>query len=197
VYLIFLVCLINLKLTFLVQSIILGISGLFWVVHQKQDKVIKTPKLNMERSIIKMAVNPIPDGYHTITPYLIVEGAARLIDFLGKAFDAQELEKMLDQEGRIVHAEVRIGDSRLMVSDPGENNPPTHSLLHLYLGDTDSFYKRALEAGATSIREPRDEFYGDRTAGVKDAFGNQWWMATHIEDVPTEELERRAAAQNS
>jgi PhnB protein len=144
-----------------------------------------------------MAVNPIPDGYHTITPYLIVEGAARLMDFLGKAFDAQELEKMLDQEGRIVHAEVRIGDSRLMVSEPDENNPPTRSLLHLYLGDTDSFYERALEAGATSIREPRDEFYGDRTAVVKDAFGNQWWMATHIEDVSTEELERRTAAQNS
>ena len=144
-----------------------------------------------------MAVNPIPDGYHTITPYLIVEGATQLMDFLSKSFDAQVLAKMLDQEGRIVHAEVRIGDSRLMVSESDEKNPPTRSLLHLYLGDTDSFYERALAAGATSIREPIDEFYGDRTAGVKDTFGNQWWMATHIEDVSAEELERRAAAQNS
>jgi PhnB protein len=141
-----------------------------------------------------MTIKPIPDGYHTITPYLIVDGAAQMIDFLVQAFDAKEGGRMTDAEGRIMHAEVMIGDSKVMISDSNEANPPTRSMLHMYLGETDRFYERALAAGATSVREPRDEFYGDRTAGVKDAFGNQWWMATHIEDVPPDELRRRAAA---
>jgi PhnB protein len=141
-----------------------------------------------------MAVKAIPDGYHTITPYLLVEDAHGLIDFVERAFGAQLVEKMLDSEGQIVHAEVRVGDSRLMLGDSNEKNPPTRSMLHLYLGETDRYYQQALAAGASSLREPTDEFYGDRSAGVQDPFGNQWWIATHIEDVSPEELERRAAA---
>lgn len=144
-----------------------------------------------------MAVKPIPEGYHTVTPYLIVEGASRLIEFLNRAFDAHLISQMPDQDGSIMHAEVRIGDSKIMLGESDEKNPPTRAMLHMYLGNTDSFYERALAAGATSLREPTNEFYGDRTAGVRDAFGNQWWMATHIEDVSPEEMERRAAALNS
>lgn len=144
-----------------------------------------------------MTVKPIPDGYQTITPYLIVDGAAQLIDFLVQAFDAQPLGRMQDAEGRIMHTEVIIGDSKVMISDSNESNPPTRAMLHMYLGETDRFYERALAAGATSLREPVDEFYGDRTAGVRDAFGNLWWMATHVEDVPPEEMQRRSASLQS
>jgi PhnB protein len=141
-----------------------------------------------------MSVRPIPEGYHSVTPYLIVEGAERLMEFLERAFGAQAGEKMLDQQGRIMHAEVRIGDSVVMLGESNQKNPPTRSFFHMYLGETDRYYEKALAAGATSVQEPTDEFYGDRTAGVRDPFGNQWWIATHIEDVSPEELERRAAA---
>jgi PhnB protein len=141
-----------------------------------------------------MAVNPIPENYHTISPYLIVEGAERLIEFLERAFGAQLGEKMLDQQGRIMHAEVRIGDSVVMLGEANERNSPTRSFFHLYLGETDRYYQQALAAGATSVQEPTDEFYGDRTAGVLDPSSNQWWIATHIEDVSPEDLQRRAAA---
>jgi len=142
-----------------------------------------------------MAVKAIPDGYHTVTPYLIVQGAGQLIDFLKLAFDAQETERITAPDGAIAHAEVRIGDSIVMMSDAGGERAPMPSGLYLYVNDTDAVYISALRAGATSIVEPADQFYGDRSAGVKDPVGNQWWIATHKEDVSPEELKRRAAMQ--
>jgi uncharacterized glyoxalase superfamily protein PhnB len=141
-----------------------------------------------------MAVKPIPDGYHTVTPYLTVQGAAKLIDFLKQAFGAEETERLLRPDGTIGHAEARIGDSVVMLGDATPEFTPMPAMLHLYVTDVDAVYKRALQAGATSLREPADQFYGDRSAGVKDACGNQWWIATHKEDVPPEELKRRAEA---
>jgi PhnB protein len=140
-----------------------------------------------------MAVTPIPEGYHTVTPYLVVQGVAKLIDFLKRAFDAQELMRMPRPDGTILHAEVKIGDSIVMMGEAtGEHKPMPGS--NLYVADTDATYKRALQAGASSTMEPADQFYGDRNAGVVDPVGNHWWIATHIEDVPPEELARRAEA---
>src|SRR6266566_2891421 len=106
-----------------------------------------------------MAVKPIPDGYHTVTPYLIVPGAAKLIDFLKQAFDARESFRMASPEGRIMHAEVRIGDSVVMMSDTGQEAQPRPCMIYLYVNDVDATYKRALQAGATSLREPVNQFY--------------------------------------
>jgi len=135
---------------------------------------------------------PVPEGYTTVTPYLCVSDAAKLIDFLKQAFDAQLLFKMDGPGGRIMHAEMTIGDSRIMLGQP-EPGKETHAMIHLYMPDADASYKRALAAGATSVREPADQFYGDRSGGVRDEFGNQWHIATHIEDVSPEEMDRRMA----
>ena len=140
-------------------------------------------------------VKPIPDGYHTITPVLMVNDAAKLIDFLKEAFGAREKERSTDPTGRIVHAEVTLGDSIVQLSDAIGDWKSVQVPLLLYVTDTDSTYRRALEAGATSLREPMDAFYGNRTAGVKDSLGNSWWIATHQEDVSREELDRRAEAE--
>jgi len=142
-----------------------------------------------------MTVKPIPQGYHTITPYLVVPGAAQLIDFLKQAFGAEEILRMAQPDGTIMHAEVKIGDSGVMLSEASGENKPMPAMLHLYVEDMDGAYQRALQAGATSLREPADQFYGDRIGGVRDSFGNQWWLATHIEDVSAEEMTRRAATQ--
>lgn len=130
-----------------------------------------------------MTVKPIPAGYHTVTPYLVVEGAAQLIDFLKQAFDGEEIQRMTRPDGTIMHAEVKLGDSRVMIGEAGGEYPPMPAMLHLYVEDTDALYRRALQAGAVSLREPTDEVYGDRMSGVKDLCGNQWWIATHIKDV--------------
>lgn len=140
-----------------------------------------------------MAVKPIPDGYHSVTPYLLVPDVDGMIDFLKRVFDAEERSRAVDSEGNVMHSEVLLGDSIVMMASSNEQNPPTRSMLHIYLEDVDDAYQRALDAGATSLREPRDEFYGDRSGGVQDVFGNQWWLATHVEDVSEEEMERRMA----
>ncbi len=137
----------------------------------------------------------IPDGYHTITPYLTVNDAAKLIDFVKAAFGANVLHAMTNDEGNIRHAEAQIGDSRVMIAQAFDEWKPRPSTLYLYVDDTDETYKRAIAAGAKSLMEPADQFYGDRNGGVEDAFGNWWWIATRIEDVSDEELQRRAAAQ--
>jgi uncharacterized glyoxalase superfamily protein PhnB len=144
-----------------------------------------------------MAVKPKPDGYHSVTPYLAVEGAERLLDFLKRAFDAADPhECMRRPDGSIQHAEVKIGDSIVMLADARGQWQPRPSILYLYVDDTDATYRRALEAGATSLMEPATQFYGDRNAGVQDPSGNYWWIATHLEDVSPEELKRRAEAQS-
>jgi uncharacterized glyoxalase superfamily protein PhnB len=143
-----------------------------------------------------MAVKPIPEGYHSVTPYLAVEGADKLLEFVKKAFDAVDAhECMRRPDGTIQHAKVRIGDSIVMLAEASGPWKPRPSTLYLYVNDADATYRRALEAGATSLQEPATHFYGDRSAGVQDPTGNFWWVATHVEDVPPEELKRRAAAQ--
>ena len=141
-----------------------------------------------------MSVKPIPDGYRTITPYLTVREADRLIDFMKAAFDAEVKAKHVGPEGRVLNAEIKIGDSMLMIGEAHGDHGPIPTQLYLYVKDTDALYRRAMNAGATSLMEPADQFYGDRNAGVKDFAGNYWWIATHIEDVTVEEIERRAAA---
>jgi PhnB protein len=147
-------------------------------------------------------VKSIPDGYQSVTPYLIVGDAARAIDFYKQAFGATEVLRMEGPGGRIGHAEIKIGDSHVMLADEhpeiGARSPQTIggspvSLL-LYVEDVDATVGRAVEAGAKLVRPVRDQFYGDRTGGVEDPFGHAWHVATHIEDVPTEELQQRAAA---
>ena len=138
------------------------------------------------------SVKPIPEGYHTVTPYLLVQGAEKLINFMKNAFDAKETEQYSMPDGSIGHAEVRIGDSVIMVADAqGDEYKPMAAGIHLYVEDCDVTYKRAIGAGATSVREPQDQFYGDRSAGVNDQFGNKWWIATHKEDMSKEEIIKR------
>ena len=139
-------------------------------------------------------VKPIPDGFHTVTPYLVVPGVARLIDFLKQAFDATEVFRHTLPDGTVSHAELRIGDSRIMMGDSQGEHKPMPAMMYLYLHDVDTAYRRAIQAGATSLQEPANQFYGDRNCGVEDPSGNQWWIATHVEDVPPEELKKRAEA---
>jgi PhnB protein len=138
-----------------------------------------------------MSVKPIPDGYHTVTPFLIVEGAAGLIDFIGRAFNGTLDYRMDLPDGNVMHAQMQIGDSKIMISDAMDKFPANKSVLYLYVKDTDSLYKQAINAGGKSLREPTNEFYGDRSAGITDDYGNQWWIATHVEDVSEEEIKRR------
>ncbi len=140
-------------------------------------------------------VKPIPDGYTAITPYLIVENAAELLDFLVNAFGAVERMRMAMPEGGIGHAEVEIDGAVLMLSDAAPPEfPAGDSKLHLYVKDVDSAYAQALSAGATSVAEPADQFYGDRVARIVDPCGNHWTVASHVEDVDMEEVTRRIAA---
>jgi PhnB protein len=140
-----------------------------------------------------------PDGYHTATPYLIVNNAAAAIDFYKRAFGATELVRMDMPGGRIGHAEIKIGDSPIMLADefPEMNARGPHAIggtpvsIMLYVDDVDAIAKRAQEAGAKVTRPVEDMFYGDRTGGLEDPFGHQWHIATHKEDVPPEEMERR------
>jgi PhnB protein len=139
-----------------------------------------------------MAVKPIPDGYRSVTPYLIVNGADKLLDFLKKAFAAEERVRMPMDDGSIGHAEVMIGDSVVMMGESSDEWAATSAMIHLYVEDCDSTYRQAVEAGAVSLGEPTDRFYGDRMAEVRDPAGNTWSIATHVEDVPEEEMARRA-----
>jgi len=138
-----------------------------------------------------MTVKPIPDGYHSVIPYLIVQGAAALIDFLRHAFDATEKERHAWPDGSIMHAEVKIGDSTIMLGEARGEWKPMPASIYLYVNDADATFRKAIKAGAVSVMEPADQFYGDRHGGVKDPCGNLWWVATHIEDVPPEELQKR------
>jgi len=138
-------------------------------------------------------VKPIPKGFHTVTPYLIVEGAKKTISFMEQALGAQhDHEPTLRPDGTIMHATLKIGDSMVMISDASEHAKAMPVMLYLYVPDVDAAYQRAIKAGATSIMEPADQFYGDRSGGVKDAAGNSWVFGTHIEDVTPAELKKRA-----
>jgi uncharacterized glyoxalase superfamily protein PhnB len=140
------------------------------------------------------SVKHIPAGFGTVTPFLIVTQATMLIEFLIKAFNGELTYIMKGEDGKVMHATVKIGDSMLMISDATEKMGPTPCMLYLYVDDVDKVYADAMAAKGMSIREPKDEFYGDRSAGVKDPWDNQWWIATHIEDVSDEEMQKRMDA---
>jgi PhnB protein len=149
-----------------------------------------------------MPVKPIPEGYHTITPYLAVKDAAEAIDYYKQAFGAKERVRMDAPDGKIGHAELEIGDSLVMLSDPfpqSSTTPPkelggTTSSIFMYVEDVDAVVKRAIDAGATITMEVADQFWGDRFGSVTDPFGHVWSIATHIEDVPPAEMAERAKA---
>jgi PhnB protein len=149
-----------------------------------------------------MATPAIPEGYRTATPYLIVQGAADAIEFYKRAFGATEMLRMADPQGRVGHAEIRIGDSVIMLADehPGMGYRAPSSLggssvsILLYLEEVDAVFERATKAGAKVLRPVANQFYGDRSGTLEDPFGHVWTIATHVEDVPPEELRRRAEA---
>ncbi|MEA2229282.1 MAG: PhnB protein [Solirubrobacteraceae bacterium] len=155
-----------------------------------------------------MSVNPVPQGFHTVTPYLAVDDAAAAIEFYARAFGATERGRMTGPDGSIAHASIQVGDSTLMLSDPypqGSAKPPkqlggTTCVIFLYVEDTDALYQRAVDAGATATMPPDDMFWGDRFAQVGDPFGHVWQIATHKEDLTEEEMAergRQAMAQMS
>ncbi len=147
-------------------------------------------------------VKPIPEGYHTATPYLIIKGAAKALDFYQRAFGATEILRMPRPDGRIGHAEIRIGDSVIMLADehPEMNARSPESLggspvsIYLYVENVDAVFNQAVAAGAKVERPLAGQFYGDRTGGVKDPFGYSWYIATHTEEVSPEEVQKRMAA---
>jgi PhnB protein len=149
-----------------------------------------------------MATKPIPEGYHTVSPYLAVDDAARAIDYYATAFGAKELVRMDRPGGAIGHAELEVGDSRIMLSDPfpqASTRPPkelggTSASVFMYVEDVDAVVKQAVDAGATVTMEVADQFWGDRFGTITDPFGHVWSIATHVEDVPPEEMAVRAKA---
>jgi PhnB protein len=141
-------------------------------------------------------VKAVPQGYHSVTPYLIVEGAPTLIQFLKQTFNAQGGESIRGPDGRVAHAELKVGDSVIMMADATPKYGAIATQLYVYLENVDMTFKRALEAGATLVQEPADQFYGDRTAGFKDPTGNFWWIAQRVEEVSREEMERRLKARS-
>jgi PhnB protein len=147
-----------------------------------------------------MSVKPIPDGYHTVTPYFTVRDAAAAIEFYKTAFGASEVMRMEAPGGRVGHAEITIGNSKIMLADEfpdmGARGPRALGgspvSLHLYVEDVDATTRKAIAAGAKEVRPVKDQFYGDRLGTVEDPFGHVWHISTHVEDVPPDELRRRA-----
>jgi PhnB protein len=149
-----------------------------------------------------MAANPIPEGYHSLTPYLAVEDASRAIEFYKDAFGAEEVIRMPGPDGSVAHAELQIGDSKLMLSDPfpqsnvrppSERGGPTASIF-MYVNDADATFEQAQKAGATVVAGLEDMFWGDRFGSLADPFGHVWSVATHIEDLSEEEIAERSKA---
>jgi PhnB protein len=149
-----------------------------------------------------MAVNYVPEGYRTVTPYLVIRGAAEAIEWYKKAFGAEDIARMPMPDGKLMHAEIKIGDSFIMMSDEfpemgGGKSPQALGgsccSLHLYVPDVDASFSRAVSAGAEAQMPPMDMFWGDRFSKLRDPFGHEWTIATHKEDVTPEEMERRAA----
>ena len=144
-------------------------------------------------------VKPVPDGYHSVTPYLFIKGAADAIDYYKNVFGAKERMRMPGPNGRVMHAELAIGDSIIMLADEnleiGAKSPKTlggtSSTLHAYFDNVDNIAEEAVKAGATVVRPLKDEFYGDRAGTIVDPFGHMWSIATHIEDVSPEEMKKR------
>ena len=151
------------------------------------------------------AVPPIPAGYHSVTPYLLVRGAAEALAFYQRAFGAEELMRLAAPDGAVAHAEIKIGDSPVMLADEGDQSDDlgqkspatlgaTTVSVMLYVSDVDALFAQALAAGASTLRPVQDQFYGDRSGTLRDPYGHVWTLATHIEDVSPEEIDRRVAA---
>jgi PhnB protein len=141
-----------------------------------------------------MPVKPIPDGYHTFTPYYVVDGASEFIDFLVNAFGGKEHFRMPMPNGKLGHAEVRIGDSMVMLADQSPAYGAKSMQGMLYVADCDAVVAKAVAAGAEIVRPLENQFYGDRSASLKDKWGNDWTVSTHVEDVSPEEIDRRMKA---
>ncbi|MBS1255028.1 MAG: hypothetical protein MAG581_00827 [Deltaproteobacteria bacterium] len=139
-----------------------------------------------------MRANKIPDGYHTVTPYLLVHEVSAFLEYLEKVFSTKELRRTTLAEGVVHHARIRIGDSVLMIGEAGDHQPAVPTVLYMYVDDVDETYQLALKHGAKSLREPAEQYYGERNAGVEVPFGNQWWFAVHLQNVSLEEMEKRA-----
>jgi PhnB protein len=137
-----------------------------------------------------------PEGYQSVIPYLHVNGAARMITFMKEVFDAKEIAVYPRPDGTVGHAALRIGDSVVELADGGQDWPAMPCALQVYVPDTDAVYHRALKAGASSLQEPADQFYGDRVASIKDICGNNWYIATQIEVVSKAEIDKRLAAMS-
>lgn len=148
-----------------------------------------------------MAVNFVPEGYRTVTPYLVLNEASKAIEWYKQAFNAEEMMRMDMPDGKVMHAEIRIGDSAIMLSDEfpmgGAKSPRalggTTMGIHLYVPDVDAAFQQAVAAGGTPAMPPMDMFWGDRFSKVQDPFGHEWSISTHIEEVAPEEMEKRAA----
>jgi PhnB protein len=144
-------------------------------------------------------VNPVPEGFHTVTPYMVVRGAASAIEFYKKAFGATETFRWADPDGSVRHAEILIGDSPVMITDEapefGMHGPEPSAVppvsIFLYVEDADDVFERAISAGASELAPLEDSYDGDRRGGVTDPFGHVWWIATHVEGISREELQRR------
>jgi PhnB protein len=155
-----------------------------------------------EEGTMPSSVKPIPDGHRTVAPYLAIKNAAGALEFYKKAFGAIEAYKLIIPDGRVGHAEIRLGDSLIMLSDEfpefGGKAPETLGgspvSIHLYVEDVDAFFKRALAAGARELKPIANQFYGDRSGQLEDPYGHLWWVATHKEDVAPEEMQKRVQA---
>jgi PhnB protein len=149
-----------------------------------------------------MGVKPVPPGHHTVTPYLAISNGVKALEFYKQAFGATEVYKLIMPDGRLGHGEIKIGDSIIMLADEfpeyGGKSPQTLGgspvSVHLYVEDVDAFVKRAVAAGAKEAKPVKDQFYGDRSGQLEDPFGHLWWVATHKEDIPPAEMQKRVEA---
>jgi PhnB protein len=146
----------------------------------------------MEKPTANSKVKPVPDGFHTITPYLVVDGAEELMQFIEKGLGGKQIFMMRKGDNKVSHATMQIGDSMIMISDVMQDMKPEVAMLYLYVDDPDAIYKSAIDANAESVQPMKDQFYGDRSGAVKDRWGNTWWIAAQKEKVEGKELERRA-----
>jgi PhnB protein len=172
------------------------------IPQAKKKPLSKLKKVVAKKTVKRKAkkVSPIPKGYHTVTPYLIVNGGMRAVEFYKKAFGAKAVVCM-EHDGKLGHAELTIGDSKIMLSDgcPEMKTPSPKELggspvsIHLYVKDVDAMVKRAVAAGAKLIRPVENQFYGDRSGFVEDPFGHQWYVATHVEELTMAQIKKRAA----
>lgn len=143
---------------------------------------------------MSFAQSYIPEGFTTVTPFIMVKDAQQVVNFVKRAFDAEELSVLRTADGTIQHAQMKIGNGIFLIGDTMGKHEPIPAMIYLYVADCDCHYERGLGAGGESVSEPADQFYGDRNAGVKDPCGNIWWIATHKEALSHSEIEERAHA---